>query len=316
VHFQGLTDPSTQNEDWLACSSDMIVVLDGATVRTETGCVHGPAWFSRKLGAAIISHAASRSQSLTSVLSDAIRDVAALHVDTCDLADPAAPSAAVGIIRVEGDTTRYLVLGDITIVADVRGEVAAISDDRVSHTALKERHEADRHPIGSPEKTQALQRMKEVELAAKNTAGGYWIAGSEPDAATHAIVGEWKTSELARAAMMSDGAARFVNLFQLGDWKSVLNVLKVNGPARLIEDVRKAEHRDSNGTRYPRNKRSDDATVVYAVPEPNIETEPYSPSPEARKAAMETTIFPEGLMGAEPVDPAWLARAQERRLRR
>ncbi len=215
MHFLGLTNPSGgENEDWLACSSDLIVVLDGATVRTETGCSHGPAWFARKLGAAIIGHAASRSRALPDVLSDAIRDVAALHADTCDLSDPAAPSAAAAIVRVEDDTIRYLVLGDVTIVAEVAGEVVAVSDDRVSHTALDHRREADSFLIGTPEKTAAMQRMKKDELAAKNTAGGYWIAGSDPSAPEHAITGEWRTSDVTRLAVMTDGAARLVNLFR------------------------------------------------------------------------------------------------------
>ncbi len=45
-------DPGTPNEDWVAVTSDLVVVLDGATVRTETGCVHGAAWYTGELGAA------------------------------------------------------------------------------------------------------------------------------------------------------------------------------------------------------------------------------------------------------------------------
>ena len=271
MHFLGLTNASGgENEDWLACSSDLIVVLDGATVRTETGCSHGPAWFARKLGAAIISHAASRSRALPDVLSASIRDVAALHADTCDLSDPAAPSAAAAIVRIEDDTIRYLVLGDVTIAADIAGEVVAISDDRVSSTALDQRREADSFLIGTPEKTAAMQRMKKVELAAKNTAGGYWIAGSDPSAPEHAITGEWRTSDVARLAVMTDGAARIVNLFRRADWRGTLDLLKADGPERLISDVRRIENADSDGRRYPRNKKSDDASAVYAVPEPDV----------------------------------------------
>lgn len=263
----GATNPSSgENEDWMACSSDLVVVLDGATVRTETGCVHGPAWYARKLGAAIISHAASRSTHLRQVLSEAIRDVAQLHSDTCDLTDPAAPSAAVGIVRIEDDVTRYLVLGDVTVAGDINGAMHAVSDDRVSHTAEAERREADQFPIGTPEKNAAMKRMKVVELAAKNQEGGYWIAGSDPTAVDHAITGEWKTVEITRFAVLSDGAARFVNLFEQGTWASVLEILQHNGPSKLLEHVRHAEASDTTGMRYPRNKKSDDATVVYAVP--------------------------------------------------
>lgn len=291
----------------MACSSDLVVVLDGATVRTESGCSHSPAWYARKLGAAIISHAATQSRTLRDILAEAIEDVAALHIGTCDLADPAAPSAAAAIVRAEGEHIRYLVLGDVTVVADLGAEVVSVTDDRVSKTALPERHEADRFPIGSAEKLAALLRMKTAELAAKNRDGGYWIAGSDPAAVDHAITGEWSTKSVRRLGVFTDGAARFVNMFRPNtSWRAVLEILKHNGPEQLLEEIRLAEHYDKEGARFPRNKKSDDATVVYVVPNPEIRTEPYSQISETeRRALIASLALPDGLMGAEPVDPNW-----------
>ncbi|MFF0471528.1 hypothetical protein ACFYPX_29345 [Micromonospora zamorensis] len=34
-------NPKSPNEDWAMASENLIVVLDGATARTGTGCVHG-----------------------------------------------------------------------------------------------------------------------------------------------------------------------------------------------------------------------------------------------------------------------------------
>ena len=231
-----------------------------------------------------------------------------LHADTCDLSDPAAPSAAAAIVRVEDDTIRYLVLGDVTVVADVSNEVVVISDDRVSHTALDQRREADSHLIGTPEKTAAMQRMKKDELAAKNMSGGYWIAGSDPAAPEHAITGEWRTSDVARLAVMTDGSARIVNLFRRANWRGTLDLLKADGPERLISDVRRIENADSDGRRYPRNKKSDDASAVYAVLKLDIATEtPALPPAEERlKLAtdlLSTSLNAPGVMGAEPVAP-------------
>lgn len=36
--------PLRPNEAWVAAAQGLIVVLDGATARTDTGCVHGVAW--------------------------------------------------------------------------------------------------------------------------------------------------------------------------------------------------------------------------------------------------------------------------------
>jgi hypothetical protein len=267
MYFAGVTvagSPDVPNEDWVATTSDLIVMLDGATIRTETGCRHGAAWYTRKLGAAIIANAAARSIPLTDVLADSIREVATLHPE-CDLVHPGTPSAAVGIVRLDSGCLRYLVLGDITVVLETGTGVTSVSDQRISVSAVQERAEVNRHLIGTAEKAQALIAMKHAELAARNTEGGYWIAAADPVAAEHAMTGEVATSGVRRLAVLTDGAARYVDLFDLADWHVVLNILSESGPQWFTDRlVRAVEEVDSRGARYPRNKVSDDATVVFA----------------------------------------------------
>lgn len=265
MFFTGATfagSPDVPNEDWLVTTSDLVVMLDGATSRTETGCRHGAAWYTRKLGAAIIAHATAQAAPLRQVLADAIRDVTALHPE-CDLTHPGTPSAAVAVVRLTAEELRYLVLGDVTVVLEVNGVVTAVSDQRISASAPRERAEADRHSIGSPEKATALIVMKHAELAARNTQRGYWIAAADPTAADHAIIGEVSMTAVERLAMVTDGAARYVDLFGRADWASVLRVLSSSGPRGFINRlVRPIEAADPLGVRYPRNKCSDDATAV------------------------------------------------------
>lgn len=265
MHFTGATfpgSPNVPNEDWSATTSDLIVVLDGATVRTETGCTHGAAWYTRKLGAAIIGNAASRSIPLDQVLADSIRDVAALHPD-CALDHPGTPSAGVAIVRLDGPALRYLVLGDVTIALDTPDGITAISDQRISASAAAERAEVDRHPIGSPEKADALVTMKHAELAARGRE--YWVAAADPTAVQHAIIGSLPMGDVYRVAVLTDGAARWVDLFRAGGWDSALRVIAGNGPEWFLRHlIRSIEECDPRGVRYPRNKVSDDATVVFA----------------------------------------------------
>jgi DNA-binding transcriptional regulator YdaS (Cro superfamily) len=266
MFFTGATIPggAGENEDWMAATSDLIVVLDGATVRTNTGCRHGPAWYTRKLGTSIIATAADRNLPLSDVLAAAIVDVANLHSE-CDLERPGAPSAAAAIVRCDQEVLRYIVLGDCTLVADTSSGLEVISDGRVSATAPAERAEADRHLIGSPEKAAALVAMKHVELAAQNTEGGYWISAAEPSVVEHAIVGELDAPEVRQFAVLSDGAARLVNEFGRSTWPGVLALLASAGPEELIDQVREIETADPLGQRYRRNKQSDDATVIYST---------------------------------------------------
>lgn len=257
--------PDRPNEDWAAATSDLALVLDGATVRTDTGCVHGVAWYARKLGAGIIAAAATKSRPLTDVLADAIREVAALHPD-CDLTHPGTPSAATAIVRLEGDMLRYLVLGDVTVVLETTSGLTVVRDDRVSHTAATERARSDQFPIGAPEKQAALVEMKHAELAARNQPDGYWIAAADPAVVVHALIGETPAGEVRRVAVLSDGAARAVELFHHHTWPTALDALERNGPERFIDQIRAAEHADPLGEQHPRNKAADDATVVFATP--------------------------------------------------
>lgn len=263
------------NEDWMAASSDLVVVLDGATVRTDTGCRHGVDWFTRKLGAGIIAGAASKSQSLAGALAEAIQNVAALHPD-CDLAHPGTPSAAAGLVRVEGDFVRYAVLGDVTLVVETADDLLVVSDERVSKTAAAERAEADKYSIGSSEKQAAMVQMKHAELAARNVEGGYWIASTDPAVVDHAVTGEIPVSQVRRMAVLTDGAARAVTMFGLYSWRSLLDALEQAGPDKLVRQVREAEAADPVGERHPRNKTSDDASVVFAAASQHSEA-PGSP---------------------------------------
>jgi hypothetical protein len=63
-------DPKAPNEDWACATEGLMVVLDGATARTGTGCVHGVAWYAAKLGSALTGRATGRDTPLGRVLSE------------------------------------------------------------------------------------------------------------------------------------------------------------------------------------------------------------------------------------------------------
>lgn len=288
MFFNGATaagDPAVPNEDWVAATPDLLVLLDGATARTETGCSHGAAWYTRKLGANILASAATKARPLDLVLADAIAEVTALHPE-CDLTHPGTPSAAAAIVRVADDVLRYVVLGDVTVVLDTTDGVTVISDQRVSETATAERAEADRHPLCTPEKEAALVAMKHGELAARNQEPGYWIAAADPAAVEHAITGEVPLASLKRLAVLSDGAARFVDLFGARSWSRALDLIEQLGPQYLIERVRATESVDPRGVAYRRNKGSDDATIVYAAAASDATWAPPSGQPALHRASL------------------------------
>jgi len=249
------------NEDLIVTGRDMVVILDGATARTETGCVHGVAWYVQQLAAAITDHPDLLP---ADALALAIVRVANLH-PACDLDHPGTPSAAAAILQARDGILHYLVLGDVTVAAHTNTGLRVITDDRVSGTALAERAAADQLPNGSAEKTAALVAMKRVELAARNTAGGFWIAAADPRVVQHAITGEIPLAAVRQVALLTDGAARAIKPLELHNCPGLMTLLETAGPEELIRQVRTAESNDPEATRWPRNKIHDDATAALVT---------------------------------------------------
>jgi hypothetical protein len=258
------SDPGAQqpNEDQVAIGDGMLAVLDGSTSRTATGCEHGVAWFARELAVAIVREpAASPAQAL----SVAITHVSGLH-SGCDLAHPGTPAAAVGIAAIRDGVLSYLILGDVTLLAETADGLLVLTDDRVSTTALAQRAAADALPYGSPEKASAVVAMKHAELAVRNKPGGFWVAAADPAIVTEAITGEIPLTDVRDAALLTDGAARMVDPLGLHAWPAVMELLRTAGPRELIRQVREAEDADPAAIRWPRNKIHDDATAAFLQP--------------------------------------------------
>lgn len=90
------------------------------------------------------------------------------------------------------------------------------------------------------------------------------MAAANPTVVDHAVEG--RLTDFERAALLTDGATRLVETFKVLRWASLLDLLASAGPRELIRRTRKIEASDPAGVRWPRNKQSDDATVVYIEP--------------------------------------------------
>jgi hypothetical protein len=261
-------DPGRENEDFVAAGPGAAVLLDGAGVAgAETGCVHGIAWFSSTLGGLLLAGiAAHPARPLVACLADSIRTVRSLHEDTCDLAYRASPTSTVVAVRAMEGALEYLVLGDSTLLlAETDGTTAAITDQRLDEVGERLRGPLDALPTGSPEHATALAEYRDALTGLRNRPGGFWIAGPDPQAADHALTGTVPLDSLASVTLLSDGATRLVDSFELADWKEALCLLDSSGPDELIRRVRAAEAGDPNGRRWPRGKARDDATALHWV---------------------------------------------------
>jgi hypothetical protein len=260
--------PQRPNEDAYAAVADLVIVADGATAPASlgTGCVHDPRWYSRQLTAsAAAAHISHGGASLADILSEAITSTAAAHQATCDPHHPGTPSSTVVMLRDRGQAIDWLVLGDATLVTETPNGLRAICDDRLFQTNKELRNRVLNSPADDPERPDKIATLVDAQRSFRNTEEGFWVAASSPEAAYKAVAG---TEELApestwRAALLTDGASAAVDTYHLTDWPGILDLLAATGPTALLESVRKIEADDPTATRYPRIKRSDDATVAY-----------------------------------------------------
>ncbi|MWA05770.1 hypothetical protein F8568_036520 [Actinomadura sp. LD22] len=239
VSYVSEATPGRPNEDFVAAGPGWVVLLDGATAPpgVDSGCAHDPAWLVRRLGGQIAARMALEDgKPLPDLVAEAIKVTGEAHTGTCDLENPDSPSATVSLLRRRGDAVEWFVLADSPIVLDV-GEIRVIRDDRV-----------DRLP------SYTLEAVRK----SRNSPGGFWVASTKPEAAYEGLTGEVPVAGLRRAAVLSDGASRLVELFGRLDWDGLLRVLDDEGPRELVRRTRAAEESET----VARGKRHDDATAV------------------------------------------------------
>ncbi|MGC5288544.1 hypothetical protein [Micromonospora sp. DT231] len=250
-----------RNEDFVGAVPGAVVLLDGAGIPgAESLCRHGVAWYTHRLGGALLGHlSADDGRDLPAVLATAIDEIAAAHRDTCDIADPSSPQATVALARAHRGRLDYLLLADSFLVLDqAHGGPQVITDER--EVTARRDCSAPLAGIarGTPEYDRVRASCARVLRARRNRPGGYWIAKDDPRAAWEAVTGSRSLADLNGVALLSNGASRIVSPYGLIDWPGVRDVLASHGPSEVVRRVRQAEAGGGPDAQSP-----DDATVAY-----------------------------------------------------
>jgi hypothetical protein len=256
------------NEDFVTASPSVAVVLDGlsAPPALGIGCLHGTPWFVTQLGVQLVSAATiARDEPLQDLVAGAISRVADSHAHTCDLEHPGTPSSSLAILREHAQRVEYLLLFDSVIVLDGPSGLSVISDRRVDDFARAEDLATRGYPIGSPIHQHRVQELVAAQRRYRNQPDGYWVTGAKPEAAYQAVTGSRPHDGVSRAGLLSDGVSCLVELYSVMDWTELLDLLQQHGPRHAISRVREVEDADPTGDRWPRYKRSDDATVAFCL---------------------------------------------------
>jgi hypothetical protein len=218
--------PGWPNEDFAAIAPGAAVLLDGATTfprDADTGCVHGVAWYARVLGTTLLAAIAAEPRI---PLARALSD-------------------AIGDVRGRHEATC-----DLASPATPAATVTAIrsTPDSIDYLALSDSSIA----------TDPGNALPPVIITDSHPA-----ASAIPAAADKARTGTLPRAGLRGIALLSDGATRITDRYGLLSWPAALGVIREHGPDELIRQVRAAEDSDPDRIRWPRQKTSDDATIIY-----------------------------------------------------
>ncbi len=218
--------PGWPNEDFAAVAPGAAVLLDGATTvprDKDIGCVHGVAWYARTLGGVLLSMIT---------------------------ADPPAPlaeslAAAIADVRARHDGTCDLSnpATPAATVTAARVTPAGLDLLALSDSVIMADYGAARPPLVITDTHRS--------------------ASASADAARHAYTATLPGNELRGIALLSDGATRIVDSYDVLSWPAMLAIIRDDGPAQLIRQVRAAEDSDPDCIRWPRGKERDDATIIY-----------------------------------------------------
>jgi hypothetical protein len=253
------------NEDFVGAVPGAAVLLDGAGIPgTESICSHGVAWYTHRLGGALLGRLSrDDGQDLAAVLAATIDEIAADHRTTCDITNPSSPQATVAIVRAHQDRLDYLLLADSFLALDqlfdgpqVITDPSEVDARRICLAPLED------VAMGTPEYDHTRDACIVALQARRNQPGGYWIAKDDPRAAEEAVTGSRLLHDLDGVALLSNGASRIVSPYGLTDWPGVLELLGARGPAEIIRRVRQAEARNSES---PDIGVPDDATVAHCT---------------------------------------------------
>jgi hypothetical protein len=218
--------PGWPNEDFAAVAPGAAVLLDGCTTvprDKDIGCAHGVAWYACTLGGVLLSMITS---------------------------DPPVPmagslAAAIADVRARHEDTCDLSnpATPASTVTAARVGPAGIEVLVLSDSVVMADYGAGREPLVITDTHRS--------------------ASTNPDAARNAYAATLPCDGLHGIALLSDGATRITDSYDVLSWPAMLAVIRDEGPAHLIGQVRAAEDSDPDCIRWPRSKDRDDATIIY-----------------------------------------------------
>jgi hypothetical protein len=261
-------DRAKANDDAFGQAGHRIWVIDGATGLGDP-LLPGrsdAAWLARTANRLLHAHHAVRDsgQLVSAVIAGCVSAFAAERLRAPD-ARWELPCASMLLLTFGADEAEALWLGDCRGVLTCGDGIFTCGE--TAEGEAEERAWAGR--LGGALGAGAMLRSPEVVKALResrdgfNTGRGRWVLGLEPEAVKHMGRAVMRRSGSVAGLLMSDGYSALELKYRRYDAEALLAASAERGLAAMGAELRRIEEvEDPEGRRWPRFKRSDDATAV------------------------------------------------------
>jgi len=255
------------NEDAAGARGRTFWVIDASTPLFAHADARSEAyWFARRINELFtFGDEAPPRERLERVERVLGRELIARGIELSDI--ERRPSAAAGIVRVEGSSLEVAVLGDVYLVVETDGRYDVVTDSRVTRfdaravAVLEERLRAGASYADAWPIVKEVLREHRLQM---NRADTYWVLSGNADSAAHAVTRELPLGSSVRILLATDGLARAVEPFRLySNWHTLLDTVRGSSVERVLAELREAETGDPECRLFPRLTPTDDATGLY-----------------------------------------------------
>jgi hypothetical protein len=264
------------NEDCVGAGANYAYVVDGASGLYEqqaTSPGTDAAWFATRTGQLLDESLPDDSQATPAILRKAMAQLRAefeSKMGVTQIDEDGWPSASLSVVRTDGDDLELYQLGDcVTLWQTMQGAIDVSHDLSVPYldrgVVARQVSEALRLGISVREARAHVGEDLKHNRSLRNRAGGYWSLDLGGAGIDHAQRIRRPADNVKSVVVMSDGFWTAVADLGLYSDASALSVdIERRSVKEVLGDIRRTELDDPELSRYPRLKRSDDASAVHA----------------------------------------------------
>ena len=263
-------DPAKPNEDSFAHRNGAAVVIDGATMLGD-GLMPGPsdaAWIAQFGARRLMAHLGEGEgarKALRATLADTQKSFEALR--RLPPEDAWQTPCASMMLAVRGETgVEFLWFGDCAALAKQSDAPVMVVGETLDKRAVEAERARDMAKEKGLSPAASLNRPEFISTlrAARNriNSGNTWLFSPDVHAASHVSRRLMKLRSGSTLLLASDGFLALASDYGAYSVDGLMAAAMEKGLTALCEELRAIEAGDAGGDRFPRFKKSDDATAL------------------------------------------------------